>query len=159
MSPTVAGDGLTASDEYTVLVAVNNPQNAEQLMRTAVDLAVANDGRVHVVSVVHKHHTSPFLLFEDEYIREEFSGDRKRLLERATDVAVEADVPVADSLLAVRRGVRFLAGQFGERRREPSNDPLAGGLVAVDPADDRDSCRPRRPTVDDLHTVCSTATR
>ncbi len=99
MSPTVAGDGLTASDEYTVLVAVNNPQNAEQLMRTAVDLAVANDGRVHVVSVVHKHHTSPFLLFEDEYIREEFSGDRKRLLERATDVAVEADVPVADSLL------------------------------------------------------------
>lgn len=99
MSSTVAGDGLTPTDEYTVLVAVNNPGNAEQLMRTAVDLAVANDGRVHVVSVIHKHHTSPFLLFEDEYIREEFSGDRKRLIERATGVAQEAGVSVADSLL------------------------------------------------------------
>lgn len=99
MSSTVAGDGLAPTDEYTVLVAINNPGDAEQLMRTAVDLAVAHDGRVHVVSVIHKHHTSPFLLFEDEYIRAEFSGDRKRLIERATGVAQEAGVPVADSLL------------------------------------------------------------
>ncbi|MCL9812489.1 universal stress protein [Natranaeroarchaeum aerophilus] len=99
MSSTVAGNGLTPSEEYTVLVAVNNPGNAEQLVRTAVDLAVANDGRVHVVSVIHKHHTSPFLLFEDEYIKSEFSGDRQRLVDRATSVAEEAGVPVADSLL------------------------------------------------------------
>lgn len=99
MSSTIAGEQLTPTDEYTVLVAINKPDNAEQLMRTAVDLAVANDGRVHVVSVIHKHHTSPFLLFDDDYIKEEFSGDRERLVDRARAVAEEAGVPVADSLL------------------------------------------------------------
>lgn len=99
MASRIAGEELTPTGEYTVLVAVNNPGNVEQLMRTAVDLASANDGRVHVVSVIHKHHTSPFRLFSDEHIKAQYSGQRGQLVEQATSVAEDADVPVADSLL------------------------------------------------------------
>lgn len=99
MASTVAGERLTPTGEYTVLVAVGNPGTAEQLTRTAVDLARANDGRVHVVSVIHKHHTSPFLLFSDERIKREFAGGRDEIVERAAEVAADAGVPVDDSLL------------------------------------------------------------
>ena len=99
MASTVAGESLTPTDEYTVLVAVGNPGTAEQLTRTAVDLARANDGRVHVVSVIHKHHTSPFLLFSDERIKQQFAGGRDEIVDSATSVAADAGVPVDDTLL------------------------------------------------------------
>lgn len=86
-----------------VVVAVGNPAHVEQLVRTAGDLARSRGAAVRIVSIVVKSHDSPFELFSDERIREEFSGDRKAILERATataptDVAVEADLVVAGSV-------------------------------------------------------------
>ncbi len=114
MSSTVAGEQLTSTGKYTVLVAVNNPENVTQLMRTAVDLAHVHDGRIHVVSVIHKHHTSPFRLFSDEHIKTEYGGQRDQLVETATTVAADADVPVADSLLVGTSVARAILSAIDE---------------------------------------------
>jgi nucleotide-binding universal stress UspA family protein len=79
--------------EYRLVVAVGNPEYAEQLVRTAADVARENDGEIHVVSVVHKPRESPFALFSDETIKAEFAGDRREILDRAVETASE-DVPV-----------------------------------------------------------------
>lgn len=86
-----------------VVVAVGNPDHVEQLVRTAGDLARVRDGGIRLVSVVVKSRDSPFEMFSDETIRQEYSGDEKALLERATaaapgDVPVEADLVVARSV-------------------------------------------------------------
>ncbi|MFB6302466.1 MAG: universal stress protein [Haloferacaceae archaeon] len=84
---------------YTIVVAVANPDRVEQLMRTAVDVAAAHDGRIRVVSVVHKPATSPFLLFSEERIEREFATDRRAVLDRAVAAADDSGVPVERSLL------------------------------------------------------------
>ncbi|XVH33518.1 universal stress protein (plasmid) [Haloferacaceae archaeon DSL9] len=94
-------------DRPEVLVAVSNPSHAEQLVRTAGDLARATDAGIRIVTVVVKSHDSPFSVFDDETIARKFSGDRRQLLDRATavapdDVPVEAELVVAGS---VSRGV------------------------------------------------------
>ncbi|HMB49615.1 MAG TPA: universal stress protein [Natronoarchaeum rubrum] len=141
MASTVAGERLRPTDEYTVLVAVGNPGTAEQLTRTAVDLARANDGRVHVVSVIHKHHTSPFLLFSDDRIKQEFSGGRDEIVERAARVADDAGVPVDDSLLVgsdVARAITTAIGRLdadlailGWRSERRASDVVLG--TTIDP--------------------------
>jgi nucleotide-binding universal stress UspA family protein len=80
-------------ERYRLVVAVGNPEYAEQLVRTAADVARVNDGEIHVVSVVHKPRESPFALFSDETIRAEFAGDRREILDRAVETAT-GDVPV-----------------------------------------------------------------
>lgn len=141
MASTVAGERLQPTDEYTVLVAVGNPGTAEQLTRTAVDLARANDGRVHVVSVIHKHHTSPFLLFSDERIKREFAGGRDEIVTRAAQVADDAGVPVDDSLLVgsdVSRAITTAIGRLdadvailGWRSERRTSDVVMG--TTIDP--------------------------
>jgi len=141
MASTVAGERLRPTDEYTVLVAVGNPGTAEQLTRTAVDLARANDGRVHVVSVIHKHHTSPFLLFSDDRIKQEFAGGRDEIVERAARVADDAGVPVDDSLLVgsdVARAITTAIGRLdadlailGWRSERRASDVVLG--TTIDP--------------------------
>jgi nucleotide-binding universal stress UspA family protein len=84
--------------EYRLVVAVGNPEYAEQLVRTAAAVARANDGEIHVVSVVHKPRESPFALFTDETIKAEFAGDRREILDRAVGTAPE-DVPVAGEIV------------------------------------------------------------
>ena len=79
--------------EYRLVVAVGNPEYAEQLVRTAADVARANDGEIHVVSVVQKPRESPFALFSDETIKAEFAGDRREILDRALETAPDT-VPV-----------------------------------------------------------------
>jgi nucleotide-binding universal stress UspA family protein len=88
-----------------IVVAAENPAQVEQLVRTAGDLARVRNGTIRLISVVVKSHDSPFEMFSDETIRQEFSGDRQALLERATetapaDVPVEAELVVAGSVAA-----------------------------------------------------------
>lgn len=94
---TVVGNGAT--DGYRLVVAVGDPSYATQLVRTAVDLARANDGAVTVVTVVDKPRGSPFSVFSDERIRREFAGNRREILDRALSVADDS-VPV-DGQVAV----------------------------------------------------------
>lgn len=96
---TVFRDEPAGSGGYTVVVAVANPDTVEQLMRTAVDLAAANDGEILAVSVVHKPLTSPFLLFSGDRIREEYQDERSRVLDRAANSADRGSVPVRRHLL------------------------------------------------------------
>lgn len=84
--------------EYTLVVALANPTHVEQLMRTAIDLVTDNDGRLHLVSVIHKHASSPFLAFSDEHIKREFAGDQRQVVDRAAAFADERSVPVETSL-------------------------------------------------------------
>lgn len=88
-----------------ILVAVENPDHVQQLVRTAGDLARLGAGAVRLVTVVVKPYGSPFGVFADETIVSEFGGGSRELLERATPppgVTVERDVVVARS---VARGV------------------------------------------------------
>lgn len=86
-------EGSDASGGYRLVVAVGNPSYAAQLVRTAVDIARANDGEVRIVTVVQKPRDSPFSVFSDEAIREEYAGDRREILARALEVA-SGSVPV-----------------------------------------------------------------
>ncbi|WP_255191221.1 universal stress protein [Natronobeatus ordinarius] len=93
------GSDSRSNREYTLVVAVADLESVEQLLRTAIDLARANDGSLLVVTVVHKTATSPFRLFHDERIKAEFAGGHHDVLERAVRVAENASVPVEDRLL------------------------------------------------------------
>lgn len=94
-----------AAGEYRIAVSVAQGDQVEQLMRTAIDLARENDGDVFVVSVVVEPPSSPFRVFRDEVIKEEFSGDRREILDRAmaaaegTGVDVDGRLVVADSVV------------------------------------------------------------
>lgn len=83
---------------YTLVVALANPTHVEQLLRTAIDLVTDNDGQLFLVSVIHKHASSPFLTFSDEHIKERFAGDQKQVIDEAAEIAESRSVPVETSL-------------------------------------------------------------
>ncbi|NEU55243.1 universal stress protein [Halorussus sp. MSC15.2] len=96
------------ADDYRIAVAVGNPDHAEQLVRTAVDVARDRGGEVFVVGVVVTPQESPFALFTDEVIAREFGGERRALLDRAVSVASGTGVTVSGELFvasSVSRGV------------------------------------------------------
>lgn len=115
-------EGSDASGDYRLVVAVGNPSYASQLVRTAVDIARANDGEVRIVTVIHKPRESPFSVFSDEAIREEYAGDRREILDRALEVAGDS-VPV-DGRLVVGTDVGRALRSFA---REVSADALLVG--------------------------------
>ncbi|NHN60607.1 MULTISPECIES: universal stress protein [Halorussus] len=123
--------GTQESDEYRIAVAVGNPDHAEQLVRTAVDVARDRGGEVFVVGVVVTPRESPFALFTDDVITREFGGERRALLDRAVEVASGTGVPVAGKLYvasSVAKGVlaavdergcdALLVGWQAQRREE-----------------------------------------
>ncbi len=84
-----------------VLVAVGDPAHAQQLVRTAGDLAALGSQTVRIVTVVAKPYDSPFGVFDDETIRREFSGDSQEVLQLAdtpAGVTVQRDMVVARSV-------------------------------------------------------------
>lgn len=83
-----------------VLVGANNPDHVQQLVRTAGDIARLESGQVRLVTVAVKPRDSPFGVFTDETIVQEFAADSHELLERASappDVTVDREVVVARS--------------------------------------------------------------
>lgn len=107
MSETENRTGAAAMSEpgenYRVLVALGDPAHAEQLVRTAADLARRENGSLLVVSVVLKSHNSPVAMLRDDVIVEDFGGGRQEILDRAVetvgdDVAVDGEVRVGSDL-------------------------------------------------------------
>lgn len=92
---TVHEVGSLSPTTPTVLVAVDNPDHAAQLLRTARDLANRRGGTVHVVCVVSKAQDSPFGVFEDETIATEFDGGTHAVLDRAVDAGRALDLDVS----------------------------------------------------------------
>ncbi|MFB6110760.1 MAG: universal stress protein [Halodesulfurarchaeum sp.] len=83
------------------MVAVEEPEQVTQLVRTAGDLARRRGGTVRLLTVAVKSHESPFGLFSDETILREFAADSHELLDRAPEpegVAVVRDLVVARSV-------------------------------------------------------------
>ncbi|MFC7008841.1 universal stress protein [Halalkalicoccus salilacus] len=126
--------------EYRLVVAVGNPEYAEQLVRTAADVARANDGEIHVVSVVQKSRESPFALFSDETIKAEFAGDRREILDRALETApdtvpvhgrVAVGTDVADALISAVKELEADALLMGWHGRPRRSEVVLGTTIDV----------------------------
>ena len=136
------------SEEYTLVVAVSNPENVDQLMRTAVDVAGANGGEIRVVSVIHKPASSPFLLFAEEDIKREYAGGQGAVVDRAVAAAADSPVPVkrkvvvgsdvADAILSTVEEVGADALVIGWQDRPRPVDIVLG--TTVDPVIRRAPC-------------------
>lgn len=88
-----------------VLVAVERPERAAQLVRTGSDLAALTGSSVRVITVAIKPPGSPFGVFEDATIIDQYAADSRAILARATDVApggveVDGEVVVGSSVAA-----------------------------------------------------------
>jgi nucleotide-binding universal stress UspA family protein len=134
--------------DYRVAVAVDNPDQVEQLVRTARDLADAQGGDILVVSVAVKPLSSPFALFRDDVIRREFSGDRGELLDRAVETTRATDVDVEGRLVVARSVAAglldavaeydcdtLLMGWHALRRRDIVMGHIVDRVVAAAPCD------------------------
>lgn len=139
---------LSSERQYTLVVALANPDTVEQLLRTAIDLAKEHDGRIRVVSVVHKHVTSPFLAFSDEHIKREFAEGQHAVVEEGVEIAEAQSVPVESSILVgsnvseaildVVVGIDADALLLGWQERSRPSDIVLG--TTVDPLVRRAPC-------------------
>jgi len=91
-TPTVVEERHPEDHPYQILVPIANPEHVEQLMRTADDIATANDGEVLVMSVVTLPEQTP--LSEGR----RYVDQRREVLERAMGYAEERDVPVSGTI-------------------------------------------------------------
>ena len=91
-TPTLTTARNPTSTENQIVVPIANPENANQLMRTAVDVARDRDGEILVMSVVTVPQQTP--LSEGR----EFVTDEYEILEQAMGIAEEADVPVSGTV-------------------------------------------------------------
>lgn len=110
--------GEAERDRPQIAVAVGNPDHAEQLVRTAVDVARDRDGEVFVVGVVVTPSESPFALFTDDIITQEFGGERQAILDRAIEVASGTGVPVSGRLFVASSVARGVLHAVKERNSE-----------------------------------------
>lgn len=143
---TVLKDEPSDPDRDTYVVALANPAQMEQLLRTAEDFASANDGELLLSSVIHKTVTSPFLLFSTDHIAEEFDNGKTDLLDRAaeqvTDVPVRRQLlishNIADAILYAARAADADALFLGWTDRTRPSDIVLG--TTVDPVVRRAPC-------------------
>lgn len=144
----MAGKPAAADDNYRVAVSVADPDHVEQLMRTALDIARERDGSVFVISVIEESQSSPFRVFRDDVIKEEFSGNRRELLDRALTVADGTDVTVEGRLIIANRvasGIitaadechadAILLGWHARRHRDLLMGHIVDDVVAAAPCD------------------------
>ena len=92
---------MTGGGNGDVMVAVEDPDQVEQLVRTAGDLAELGSGTIRLVTVVVKPYDSPFGVFNDETIIREFAADSHELIQQATapeGVELVRDLVVARSV-------------------------------------------------------------
>ncbi|OLZ41193.1 universal stress protein UspA [Natrinema saccharevitans] len=127
-----------ADESRPILVAIGNPDHAEQLVRTAGDLARVTDGLVQIVSVIAKARNSAFSLYTDETIIGQYSGTSQDILDKATTVAPD-DVTVTGELIVSRSvvdGILTAVGQtdaralvVGWQERKRRTDAVLGTTI------------------------------
>ncbi|MFB6267368.1 MAG: amino acid permease [Halodesulfurarchaeum sp.] len=91
-APTVVAEEAPSEREYRLLVPVANPGSVDQLMRTAIDIARANDGEIVVTTVVTVPQQTP--LSEGR----QFVDEERAVLDRAMEIGEAADVPVSGTI-------------------------------------------------------------
>lgn len=96
-TPGVTGvGGASGEDTYRLVVAIANPDNVEQLMRTATGIARDRDGDLLVTSAVVLPEQTPYV--EGHATAE----DREAVIERALAVADDEDVPATGTVRVTR---------------------------------------------------------
>ncbi|UPV76936.1 amino acid permease (plasmid) [Halorussus limi] len=91
-TPTLLTERSPSESDGQIVVPIANPENAEQLMRTAVDIARDKDAEILVMSVVTVPQQTP--ISEGRT----FVTDEREVVERAMDIAKEVDVPVSGTV-------------------------------------------------------------
>ena len=91
-TPTVVTERTPSSGENQLLVPISNPENAEQLMRTAVDIVEDQGGEILVMSAVTVPRQTP--LEEGR----QFITDEREVLNEAMGIAEAADIPVSGTI-------------------------------------------------------------
>ncbi|GAA0464747.1 amino acid permease (plasmid) [Halococcus dombrowskii] len=91
-TPTLTTEQTPADRDSQLVVPVANPESAEPLMLSAIDIARDMDAEIHVVSVVTVPQQTPL----DE--GREFVGDERETLKEAMSIAEGADVPVRGTI-------------------------------------------------------------
>ncbi|QDX40783.1 amino acid permease [Salarchaeum sp. JOR-1] len=91
-TPAVVTERAPEDREYQVVVPVSNPENVEQFMRTAIDLAQENDGEILVMSVVTVPQQTPI-----EEGRA-FVDEKREVIDEAMSFADDENVPVSGTV-------------------------------------------------------------
>ncbi|QLG63959.1 amino acid permease [Halorarum salinum] len=91
-SPAIVAEQASGQHDYRILVPLANPESADQLIRTAIDLARENDGEIVVMSVVTVPQQTP--LSEGR----RFVEDEREVLDRAMEIGEEANVPIGGTI-------------------------------------------------------------
>ena len=126
------------STKQPIIVAVDRPERAAQLVRTGSDIAALTGSSVLVVTVAVKPYNSPFGVFEDATIVEQYAADSRAIIARATDVApggveVEGEVVVGSSVgggilqTVTNRNPRAVVIGWDDRRTR--RDAILGSTV------------------------------
>ncbi|MFB6125498.1 MAG: amino acid permease [Halanaeroarchaeum sp.] len=87
-TPTIVEETVPERKEFSILVPVANPENVDQIMRTAIDIARDHDGEIIVMSTVVVPHQTPLS------VGRTFGGQKRAVVDKAMGVAEDADVPV-----------------------------------------------------------------
>ena len=88
-TPTLVTEHAPSEHEYQIVVPIANPDTANQLMRTAIDMARENDGEILALCVGTVPQQTPL----DE--GREFVDNERELLDHAIGIAEDADVSVS----------------------------------------------------------------
>ncbi|WP_370525556.1 amino acid permease [Halococcus qingdaonensis] len=91
-TPTLSTEQTPANRGSQLVVPIANPESAEPLMRSAIDIARDMDAEIHVVSVVTVPQQTPL----NEGRR--FVDNERETLEEAMSIAEEADIPVRGTI-------------------------------------------------------------
>jgi len=91
-TPAVVTERAPEDREYQIVVPVSNPENVEQFMRTAIDLAQENDGEILVMSVVTVPQQTP--IAEGRA----FVDEKREVIDEAMSFAEDENVPVSGTV-------------------------------------------------------------
>ena len=91
-TPTVVSEITPSNAENQLVVPIANPENANQLMRTAVDIVDDRGGEILVMSVVTVPHQTPLSRGR------QFIDDEREVLNEAMGIAEAEDVPVSGTI-------------------------------------------------------------
>ncbi|GAA0645282.1 amino acid permease [Salarchaeum japonicum] len=91
-TPAVVTERAPEDREYQIVVPVSNPENVEQFMRTAIDLAQENDGEILVMSVVTVPQQTP--IAEGRA----FADEKREVIDEAMSFAEDENVPVSGTV-------------------------------------------------------------
>ena len=91
-TPTVLAEHEPSDRDYRLIVPISNPDNVEQLMRTAVDVASENDGDIVVMSAVELPAQTPLSEGTAQM------SDEREVVSEAMKMAQDASVPVSGTV-------------------------------------------------------------